>query len=54
MSYKTIQLPTEFVEQQIDPLVEKKRLGYTSRAHVVIDAVKQLVEKIENQPGGNT
>jgi Arc/MetJ-type ribon-helix-helix transcriptional regulator len=47
MLYRTIQLPEEFVIQEIDPLVNNKKLGYSSRANVVVDAVKRLSESLK-------
>lgn len=49
MSYTTIQLPTEFVKQKIDPIVEQKKHGFSSRANLVIEAVKALAEKIAKE-----
>lgn len=46
VEYTNLKIPTEFVQKLIDPLVENKAFGYTSRANVVIDAVRLLNEKI--------
>lgn len=46
MPYASIQLPVEFVADKIDPLVKQKKFGFSSRASVVIEAVKALVEKL--------
>lgn len=44
-NYKTIQLPTEFVEKWIDPVVEDKSAGFQSRAEFVKEACRRLNEK---------
>lgn len=51
MSYKTIQLPKEFVMEWIDPSVQDKKNGFTSRAHFVTEAVKAF--KKENDESKN-
>lgn len=43
--YITIQLPEEFVEGFIDPILNMAKLGYSSRAEVVKDGVKMLYDK---------
>lgn len=49
VSYKTIQLPEEFVTAKIDPLVGNKAFGYTSRAQLVVDAVKRLYAELQKE-----
>lgn len=44
VKYMSIQLPIEFVQEMLDPLVQAK-WGYTSRADVVRDGVKLVWEK---------
>jgi len=43
--YTTIKIPKEFATM-IDELVEDKRLGFTSRAEVVKQAVREYHEKM--------
>lgn len=42
--YTTVRLPKELM-QRIDAFLEKRSLGYTSRAEVVKDAVRDFLEK---------
>jgi len=42
--YKTIRLPSEFTKK-IDEMVEKRELGYSSRADVVKDGVRLIYNK---------
>jgi metal-responsive CopG/Arc/MetJ family transcriptional regulator len=42
--YTTIRLPKELVDQ-IDAFLQRQSLGYTSRAEVVKDAVRNFLEK---------
>ena len=44
MSYTTIRLPTEFVENMIDPLVSKEK-GLDSRSSVIKDALRYYVKE---------
>ena len=45
--YTTIKIPREFASL-IDQLVNDKRLGFTSRAEVVKQAVREYYEKMKN------
>jgi len=45
--YSTIKIPREFATL-IDKLVNDKRLGFTSRAEVVKQAVREYYEKMRN------
>lgn len=51
VDYITVQLPSDFVIEMIDPMVKKKKLGYSSRAEVVKEAVRNFIElkKKENE-----
>lgn len=44
--YITIQLPAEFVETVIDPVVAIPELGYSSRAELIKSAVREYVKQI--------
>ena len=44
--YTTIKLPKDLVKQ-IDEVLEKQSLGYTSRAEIVKDAVRGFLAKIK-------
>jgi len=44
--YVTIKLPKDLVEQ-IDLVLEKQSLGYSSRAEIVKDAVRGFLGKIK-------
>jgi Arc/MetJ-type ribon-helix-helix transcriptional regulator len=48
MSYTTIKLPSEFVEQVIDPLVSDAAQGFSSRADVVKAALREFAK--DNTP----
>jgi metal-responsive CopG/Arc/MetJ family transcriptional regulator len=49
MSYTTIKLPTEFVLNVIDPLVESEGLGFTSRTEVIKTALREYSDKQSQQ-----
>jgi metal-responsive CopG/Arc/MetJ family transcriptional regulator len=42
--YTTVRLPKELM-QRVDAFIEKQNLGYTSRAEVVKEAVRDFLEK---------
>ena len=42
--YATVRLPKELVDQ-IDSFLKKQKLGYTSRAEMVKDALRSFLEK---------
>jgi metal-responsive CopG/Arc/MetJ family transcriptional regulator len=44
--YTSISLPDEMVKE-IDKLVANRRYGYTSRADVVADAIRRLMEELK-------
>ena len=43
--YVTIQLPADLVSELIEPLMEKTKLGFSSRAEVVKASIRLLYEK---------
>jgi metal-responsive CopG/Arc/MetJ family transcriptional regulator len=45
MSYTTIKLPSDFVIEILDPLVEKKSLGFSSRTDAIKTALREYYEK---------
>ena len=45
-NYVNISLPETLVEE-IDQIVNKKIKGYTSRAELVKDAVREILEKLK-------
>jgi metal-responsive CopG/Arc/MetJ family transcriptional regulator len=47
-NYVTVKLPKELI-QQIDTLLDKQNLGYTSRAEIVKDAVRSFLTNISKQ-----
>ena len=44
--YTTIALPDEMVKE-IDEIVKQKKRGYTSRAELIKEAVRILIDKIK-------
>lgn len=46
--YTTIALPDEMVKE-IDEVVKQKKRGYTSRAELIKEAVRVLIDKIRKQ-----
>ena len=48
-NYVTVKLPKDLVEQ-IDQLLMQQNLGYTSRAELVKEAVRNLIATKTKQP----
>ena len=44
--YTTIALPDEMVKE-IDEIIKQKKRGYTSRAELIKEAVRVLIDKIK-------
>ena len=42
--YTNVAIPTDLVEQ-VDKVVKKSKLGYTSRAQFVIEAVRRKIKE---------
>ena len=45
-AYKTIKLPKDLVEQ-IDEVLEKQSLGYSSRVEIIKDALRGFLAKVK-------
>lgn len=48
-TYTSIKLPTAFVEECVDPLVNSKGMGFSSRAEVVKAALRDFTNKRKNE-----
>jgi len=46
--YSTVRIPKELVDR-VDAFLKRQSLGYTSRAEVVKDAVRDFLEKWERK-----
>lgn len=45
VDYVTIKVPKEFANENITPILNLKKLGFTSNADVVKQAVREFFEK---------
>jgi len=43
-NYTTLKLPRTFVETHVDPFVDEKSAGFSSRAEVVKTAIREYVK----------